>query len=454
MSLTAVLLALCFGLAFAQGDRSVELDLETAGPQHSLGNWLLGALADEGMTTHWPRADRRERREERPAALVTWSQPDRAPGDARRLRAQVREGGGMVYVVGAGEADLRQARRIWGPLDVNIQLHDGGASQARWIEHPLTGGSGSFGAVNAGSGISAPGGSPLIRAGGVSVAMAFDWGPLGRAVIIDQSAVFSQMHEASPRPEIRDFLVRATAWASGLDADAPPPPAEPRRPPPVEELTGAPQVGAPAFDRTLVMLPEEGDEWAQFRPLVISELERKGLNVRVPRLREDEPVFTPERLDRVGLVVLGSDREEVHWGEAFALARYFEQGGRILCIPHARRHTQTRMIALNDLLSPLRLSVSLGRHGGPLKLEEHPITDGLSFPEGLRDSSGSQITGPLTSPLVTVLGRTAAAAWQDGEGRIVIIDGDILRLKEGRGEPQRDINRLLRRSLDWLLGEL
>jgi hypothetical protein len=454
LPLAVALLALLAGLAIAQQDAVVEIDLPADGPQHSFGSWLVGELADDRLTTRWPEVERQGRPDSPPATIVAWTRPNRAGGDAKRLRAQVRDGRGMVFVIGPGEQHIREARTIWGPLDVNIQRQQGGTSDARWVAHPLTEGGRSIGAVEAGTSISGDGGSPLIRAGGQTVAMAFDWGPLGRAVILDSSVIFDELHEASPRPALRDFLTRSIEWTAGLDSVESPGLPTPGDRPAVRDVPGTPPVEAPVSDRVLIAMPDSGDNWAEITRMVIPELERRNLNLRSARATGDEPFFTDDRLDRTGLLVLGSDRTEVHWTEPMAIARYLEQGGRILCVPHVDRRNQPRMIALNQLLSQLRITVSLGRRGGQIVLGDHQITERVTMPDDLRADGGTQVWAPLTTPLVRVDNRPAAVAWQHGDGRIVIIDGELLRLQEGRGQPHRDIRTLLRRSLDWLMGDL
>ena len=433
----------------------VLLDLPAEGPPSNLGAWLQGELGGEALRVHWPDPGERVRLADGPECLVTWSQPNRPAGSVKQLRAQVRSGGGMVYVIGAGDRHIRQARSLWGPIDVNIQPQKGvGASDARWAAHPLTAGGDSIGAVIAGSSISGSGGSPLIRAGGLTVAMAFDWGPMGRAVLLDQSVLFDQLHEANPRPAMRDLLVRAVTWAAGADLSEPAVVVDRPPVPPVGELIGETSVTAPEFDRAFVNLPQGRDHWKDIRPVVMDELERRGLDMRMPRVPEGEPVFTTERLDRTGLLVFGTDREEVHWTESITIGRYFEQGGRILCIPHARRRTQERMMGLNDLLSQLRITASLGRPRGQVEFVEHPITGRMRGSDDLTVPAGVQIWGPLTSPVATARNRSLVSTYERGEGRIVLIDGELLRLTEERNRPHRDVLTLLRRSLDWLLGDL
>ncbi len=446
-----LLLSVCATMA---EDRAlVRLDLPDTGPAYQFGGWLQSALAPAART-RWPDVDERGALEEQPDCIVSWSRSQRPDTGVKLLQDHVRAGGGAVFVVGAGDEHVRYARAVWGPLDVNIQAQDRSASDARWVSHPLTEGGEAIGAVETGSRLSGDGGSPLIRAGGATVAIAFDWGPLGRAVLIDEGVIFDQLHEASPRPALRDFIVRAAEWAAQIEEREPTVEPERASPPSIEELIGAPAVDAPVSDRTIVILPETEDHWAEIHPIVMRELERRDLNLRVPRVHEGDPVFTSERLDRAGLLVLGPQREKAEWTEPHVIRRFFQQGGRILCIPHARGGTQERMVGLNELLRPLRITANLSRPRGTLKIEEHAITERLSFPDDLRIDHGAQIWAPLASPLVTVNGRMVAAAYQEGEGRIVIIDGEFLRLTEDRDRPDRDVLALLRRSLRWLLGDL
>lgn len=440
------------------GDPLVAIDLPTMGPQYRFGGWLEDALADEDVRVRWPHLDEIGELQDAPGCVVTWSDPERGPRETRRLRGHVRSGGGLIYVVGDGRAHLRRARTLLGPLDVDVRDLDGGAGAAEWASHPLTEGSPDLGAVGPGSAISGPGASPLIRVGGREVAAAFDWGPLGRAVILDRSVLFDQLNETSPRPAVRDFLIRATLWAARAgEQQQPPPPPERPQIPSIDELIGDEAVSPIAFNTAVADLPEgKKNNWDAIRDLLITELERAELDVEQPRKREGEPLLDSDELERAGMVVLGSSREgdQVHWSEPLALGWFFNRGGRILAIPHAAGGTMYRMVGFNKLLTELRIAVSLERGNGRLSLVEHPITDGISVPEdGLPMRGGAQVWAPLTDPLVEVRRRPAAIAWQLGEGRIVVIDGQLLLSQRGQQEPYPEMVALLRNSIEWLMAE-
>jgi hypothetical protein len=275
---------------------------------------------------------------------------------------------------------------------------------------------------------------------------------------VDHSVLFDQLHEASPRPAVRDFLVRATMWAARAgDWTTRPEPPDRSEIPGVEELIGEQPVGRPAHDTAVLDLPDDAkNDWPAISDLLHRELERADLEIEEPTPREGKPLLDSDTLERAGIVVIGSGRdgEQVHWSEPLALGWFFNRGGRILAIPHAAGGTMTRMVGFNELLTQLRIAVSLERDNGRMELEQHSITDGIRMPSnGLPLRKGARVWAPLTEPLVTVRGAPAAAAWQLGEGRIVIIDGQLLLPQRKQEEPYDQTVRLLSNAIDWLMGE-
>lgn len=447
-------------LACAQTQQPVVmLDLPTDGPQYSFGTWLRGALVGEPLRLRWPEADQSGNLSEAPAAVVTWSLPDSPGQRTRQLRDLVRQGGGLVYVVGAGSRHLRRARSFWSALDVNIESSAGQSGFATWARHPLAADAGAIGAVSPGVFISGVGGNPLARVGAGAVAMSFDWGPLGRAVIVDESLLFDELHQDSPRPALRDVLVRAVRWAAEGDPVAAvlTPPAPPRLRTEGglwDDLAQPGSVAPPASMSALLDVPNDRDNWPAIRGALVAALERAGLAIEEPRVAAGEPVITEEGLARAGLLVVGSGREEVAVSEALAVARFFDGGGRLLFIGHAVERSQKRMIGFNQLLNALPMAASLNRPGGFIALRPHPIADGLRAPGEVRIRGGMQVWSPLAEPLVAVNDRPAGAAWQSGEGRAVLLDGELLLAPPGQDRPLPAMLDLLRNAVDWLLGEL
>ncbi|MGD9496761.1 MAG: hypothetical protein AB7Y46_10705 [Armatimonadota bacterium] len=444
----------------------IYLDLPTAGPQYSLGMWLQATLLQEGMAVSWPQAGDESRSGDEPACVVAWSAPGRAGMTARELRAHVRDGGGLVYVVGASERHVREARALLGPLGVNVEATDGISGYARWVEHPLTEGAGEIGAVTPSATISGVGGSPLAELNGQPVAIVFDWGPLGRAVILDSSLLFDQLHQDSPRPTLRELLVGAVRWAAGAEEYEAPEVAPPgAQATPAEalpwreglrwaELPEPRQVGPPVHRSALLDVPGSEDGWPQIRELLVRELEHADLEVSAAA-PEGEPRITAEALETSGLLVVGSGREEVHWTEPIAVERFVEDGGRALFIAHASAKTQKRMIGFNQLMTGLGIAASLSRHSGFVVLRPHRITEGLRVPADVRIRRGAQVWAPLTDTLAEISDRPVAVAWHsEGGGRAVVLDGELLRAPERQERPLDALRELLRRAIQWLLGEL
>jgi hypothetical protein len=216
-------------------------------------------------------------------------------------------------------------------------------------------------------------------------------------------------------------------------------------------------VGGLVSDTAVLDLPaDEKDNWGEIRRVLLDGLQEAGLSVTEPRLREGEPLLDAGILERAGILVIGSGREseQIHWSEPLAVGWFFEHGGRILAIPRAAGGTMTRMVGFNELLTQLRVAASLERDNGQAQVVPHPITRGIITPEnGLRVREGAQIWAPLTEPLVVVRNRPAAVAWQRDQGRIVVIDGELLRSQRGQQRPYPQMTELLRNSLDWLRGD-
>ncbi|GEM_PF-5512672 len=441
----------CSG-ALAQGrDPLVLLNLPRGTEAQGLGSWLQDALRDEPVRVRTGTLDALGL-DGQTAAVITWTDPRGGGADTKRLRSYLRSGGGLIYVIGEGRQHITRARALLGPLNLTVTQLDGGAGSSRWVDHPLTEGLQDPGAVTPGSAISGPGASPLIRSGNRDIAVAIDWGEFGRAVVLDHSVLFDQVYEAGPRPSVRPFLLRAALWAAGV---------EPGEPVKRREFDDEPPqmgpVGGLVSNTAVLDLPaDEKDNWGEIRRVLLDGLQQAGLSVTEPRLREGEPLLDADTLASAGMLVIGSgrDSEQVDWVEPLAVGWFFDHGGRILAIPRAAGGTLTRMVGFNELLTQLRIAVSLERDNGQAQIVPHPITRGITTPDnGLRVREGAQVWAPLTEPLVMVRDRPAAVAWQRDQGRIVVIDGELLRAQRGQQRPYPQMLELLRNSLDWLRGD-
>jgi len=431
----------------------VLLDLATLGPPYDFGTWLQDTLADEPLEMRWPDLDEAGGLAEVPSCVVTWSDPDRTGDEVRQLRGHLRRGDGMLYVVGASRAHLAAARSFWAPLHVNVQAATAVSGFPAWGDDPLTQGLPALGATTANVTLSGRHGKPLIRVAGQPVAMSFDWGEGGRAVIVDQALLGDPLSTQRPPVAIRDFLVRCVLWpAESRGAPAPPEP-EPEptpEPEPATEVTQAPPIGPPASKRALVDMGALEDSWPEIKARVVAALEGADLRVREARMREGEPVLTSESLDGVGVLALGSCRD-IAQSEAMAVSRFYAAGGRLLLVAHTTGHTLHRlwMIEFNEILAELELSASLARPHGQAEFSEHPITRRLRGP--VTAPGGVQIWTYLADTLVEVFGLPAAVAQQTQTSRAVLMDGGLLLPMPGEEEPAGEFTTMLERSVKWLI---
>lgn len=427
------------------------LELRPEGPAGDFGLWLTEQLQDQDLTVRWPERDLAGQVERLPSCVVTWSDAERSGDRQRYLRNLLGQGVGMVYVVGTGRGQLRNARSFWANLDIDIEQAGGESGFAIWGRHPITVGLPSIGATDPETYISGPGGTPLIRFGGQTLAAAFDWGPDGRAVIMDQAILGSQLASAAPRPALRQFLVRSVLWAAQLWPQEPGPAAAATVTQPPEPGPAGEPVGPMLGDRAAVDIAADDGGWREIRELVESALERRGIGVR--SLHGSERL-TPENLAYRGIVVVGATREDFTWAEALALRRYFEQGGRLLLLALDEPRPHPRIIAFNRLLADLELAVSLGRQKGKAEFAAHEITRGLYRGEQgggkeLPVGPGAQVWAWQTEPLVIAGGGVAAAALQTENSRLVIMDAGLL-LPYRDSDPGPFIT-LLNNAIQWLV---
>jgi len=457
LMLVPLLVALALGLApgalaLADDGPLVVLDLATEGPAFDFGLWLIDRLGSEDLTVRWPDHDEAGELQGNPTCVVTWSNPARGGDWERRMREHLRRGGGMLYVVGEGTRNLRAARDFWSFMDVDIEAAGGESGYARWGVHPLTQGLPNIGAADPGAYISGTGASPLIRFGGQALAVAFDWGDLGRAVIIDGAILTSQLSASQPRPALRELLPRCVLWTAGGPLSvAVQPPAEETTPPVFTPGTGG--VGALGADRVLVDIAGGDAGWSQVSDLVGQALASERLTAERPP--GEASGLTDASLSGVGMAVIGAARDDFSWSEALALRRFFGSGGRLLLLVRDEPKPHPRMVAFNRLLGELGLAATLGRRAGKAELHPHPVTQRLGGPAALQALTplagpGAAIWDWRADPLVTVAGSVAAAALQTDDSRLVIMDAGLL-LPARNNEPDTFI-QLLDSSVQWLAG--
>jgi hypothetical protein len=441
-------IALPVGVA-AQGEEPlVLLNLATFGPPHSLGTWLQDALADEPFELRWPDPDEVSESEEAPACVVTWSDPGRSGEEARQMRGHLRGGAGILYVVGMTEAHLAAARSFWAPLHVNVQPAGGISGFPAWADDPLTEGLPAPGATTASCILSGRTGKALMTVAGQAVAMGFDWGERGRAVLVDQALLGDQLSTQRPPAAVRDFIVRSVRWTAQVQGAVAEPHPEPEPPP---ELLEPEPIEPPSSKRALLDMGATEDNWPDLEVQVVEALEDADL--RLVKLRGEEPLLTSESLEDIGLLAVGSCRD-FQPSEAIAVSRFYATGGRLLLVVHTGPELPTRLrtIYFNEILQDLELAVALARPQGEAEFSSHPITRGVGG--RVPAPGGVQIWTYLADTLVEIAGRRAAVAQQSEASRAVLIDGGLLLPRPGEERPAGQFVTMLRRSVKWLIGDL
>ena len=476
MAVTVAVLTASSAPAASAADEAplVVMDLGTEGAPFDFGLWLADALGSGEVTVRWPDYDEAGKVEGPAACIVTWSDPERGSDWRRRMRAHLRAGGGVVYVVDAGRKHLRAARNLWSYLGVDLEAADGETGFAGWGRHPITKGLPSIGAADPRTYISGPGAVTLIRFGSRALAAAFDWGDQGRGVIIDHAVMTGQLNSSTPRTALREFLVRSVLWAAGSYQ----PPSSSQRPKPgVGSGTGTtgqtpaetgeggeglqwprPEpVGPMSGDSALIDIVARDESWERITTVVTDAAKSAGL--RTDAMTQDKPAGDSRLSDRalrdVDLLIIGAAREDFDYAQARAVRDFFDRGGRLLLLPRDEPKPHPCMIAFNRILAELELAASLGRPRGQVVFQKHEITRGLykrtSFsPEQMLALMGAQVWGWQTDPLVTVADRVAAAAWETEHSRLVIMDAGLL-LPSNQREPDLFIT-LLNNAVEWLKG--
>ena len=452
---TAVSAVLCVPATAQDGEPLVLLDLATLGPPYHFGTWLQDALTGEPFDLRWPDLDEAGDLEDVPASVVTWSDPTRSGEEARRLRGQLRHGGGMLYVVGSARGHLSATRAFWAPLRVNAQPATGASGFAEWAPHEVTGDLPRLGATTANCFLSGPNGQPLITVTGQAVAMAFDWGVNGRAIVLDQALLGDPLSTERPPASMREFLKRSVTWTIKPAEDSGPvEPGPVPRPEPHFDVPEPEPVGPPPSKVALVDMSAADDNWPVIRAQVVEALQAGGLEVEVASAPgEDEPVFTSASLEGIGVLAIGSCRD-FQPAESIAVARFFATGGRLLLVPHVKDQVRNRfrMIYFNEILAELELAASLARPHGQAEFAAHPITEGLRPVPAA--PGGIQIWSYLADTLVEVFGLPAAVALQSDTSRLVLMDGGLLLPVRGEQAPAREFLTVLQRSVTWLVGDL
>lgn len=423
MLATVLVGAVSLGAVFlAEAKETVTIALPASGRLRDVEGQLVGKLRSRGLEV--VEAPAQQLPQPVPTSLIT---DDDSIGEARwqqTLAKFIREGGGVVLIVGRGPRHIQQANAFVEPLGLEIVTDRQVRGDLAFHSSPLT------------AGLSPPAlGSLRMRlVGDHLVPVASQGGRLvcggvvvgeGGLVVIPDQLVLADSDQAPDQGSGIALLTRLVCWASRLaelrtTATAGLPQPEGER----AVLVGRPDIPLEQRDFTDAILYDcqaVEDNWPEITAVVVDALKTTDLPVKALRVEGvDEPLLVALR-SRPELVVLGSWRQ-YSVAEQALVYQYVASGGRLLALANVHTDRQIRLVHLNELLIQFGAVCSLGRPGGSAEIAAGPRRE-------LGDISwGIGIIGSEIQPLITVKeGRyIAAGRLQFANGRIVAMDAEPL----------------------------
>lgn len=446
-SLLAVLLTTT---GWGQTARTIMLHLPGSGRLAEVGPALTRELADSGLTVEDSTA---QDPASLPAVVVLYSGETLSAEERSTLEGFVREGGGLVYLIGSTSRHVGPATELLEPLGFEVRSLGLKRGVVQLGAHPIVRGVIGLGAVPATAGLSGARLQTLAVLEGATVAAAGEVGK-GRVVVLPEGMVAST---GGPSPAQVQVLANACLWAAQLSTESPEggpgdgadarPPAMMATPPsgsvtagpsgpiinPPEDKRARPMATlldrkrwSPSSDfsgTALVDIVAGDDNWGLIAETLDRTLTAAGLQVRYLDIRHETPPLVEALDSQPALLVIGSTRRFTI-AEAVAVSHYARLGGRVLFLAHASARVAIRLVDLNLVLSEFGMTASLVRPQGPTLLGKHAITRGLMPPPQLPWGVG--IWSAHADP-VAKAGRVCfLAAVEDGPARIVALDAKLL----------------------------
>jgi len=378
---------------------------------------------------------------------------DRLTEGPRReaLRQHLRQGGGMVLLVGPASRHYEQANLLLTALDTQLVKMVCSPGPLRLGDNPVTGGL-ELAASH----------YPRVRLEGTEVvplAWTGDYVAFGQIraeegglIVLPASLIAAGLRRHPLDQSGVTLAVRACSWANRAIPGPPPAPPEPLRPtdenlpvpvlPPTAD-TGLALESADFSEAVLYDCRAADDHWPEINGIVQHLLENEGLSVKALRVGSEKTPLTRALESEPPLVVLGSWRQ---WEEREIIALYYYlcAGGRVLALANATTNDQIRLVYLNQALYPAGFLVSLGRPAGlgevvPSALQEE-IGEIGELPGGI------EVWGKAAQPVVRVGSRAAMGMGSCEAGRLLTLDAAPLRNNSA-------YRRALREGIRWLISE-
>lgn len=445
-SIVALTLALGSG---AQADLSVLFMTSSGGTITQIAAEMAQDLTSRGVTVQF--GEELAEAAEPPTTVVI--DDDRLTEEPRReaLRQHLRQGGGIVLLVGPSSRHYEQANLLLTAFDAQLVKMMYSLGPLRLGDNPVTGGL-ELAASH----------YPRVRLEGAEVVpLAWTGNYLafgqirveeGGLIVLPASLIAAGLRLHPPDRSGVTLAVRACSWANRTMQEPLPSPPEPPRPtdeslpasvlpPPAD--TGLTLESADFSEAVLYDCQAADDHWPEINGIVQRLLENEGLPVKALRVGSEEAPLTRALESEPPLVVLGSWRQ---WEEREIVALYYYlcAGGRVLALANATTYSQVRLVYLNQALYPAGFLVSLGRPAGlgevaPSALQEE-IGEVGELPGGI------QVWGEAAQPVVRVGSRAAMGMGSCEVGRLLTLDAAPLR-------DNTAYRRALREGIRWLISE-
>jgi len=362
-----VVLAVAFAVTpgLAQDAETVLVDLPSAGRLAAVSAELASVLESQGMRALQPVAG--EWPALLPSRVVTDDDSIRDEQRQQVLRQFVKEGGGLVLIVGRSRRHSEQANGFVKPLGLQISPVASSLDPVEFYATPLAA---ALDMPDVGSlrmTITGQVTAPIARQGENLVCGGTVYGQ-GGVILLPASLVLSGADKEVGKAGL-ELLTRCIRWSDKLPELASYAPAV--------QVAGAAEAGLEVpTGRT--DLPRESrdftgailydcqaaeDQWPEITAVVVQALQESGLPIRAIAVAGRDDPLVEALYSWPELVVLGTWRQ-YSVPEQAALYQYVAAGGSLLVLAHVHTDRQIRLVYLSELLTYFGAVCSLGRPGG------------------------------------------------------------------------------------------
>ncbi len=428
--------------SLAQDAETVLIDLPSAGRLAVVSAELVSVLESRGM--HAVESVAGQLPALPPTRIVTDNDSIRDPQRQQVLRQFVKEGGGLILIIGRSRRHIEQANSFVNPFGIEIIPVSSSLKPVEFYATPVAS---ELDMPDVGSLRMTIAGQvtvPIARQGENLVCTGTVYGQ-GGVILLPASLVLAGADGDAGRPGL-ELLARCIRWSDKLPELASYAPAV-QVPGPAEAgleipagRTDLPRESRDFAGAILYDCQATKDQWPQITAVVVQALQESGLPIRALAVAGRDDPLVEALYSWPELVVLGTWRQ-YSVPEQAAVYQYVAAGGSLLVLAHAHTDRQIRLVYLSELLTYFGAVCSLGRPGGSAQATGGPIEQLGDIPGGVR------VRGRSIEPLITVGSRSylAAGYLEFENGRLAVMDAGPL-LKNAGYRLQ-----LSQRVVPWLL---